>query len=338
LWTSCGAFQLAPSGRLTHLPRHWLALHGGGTGRRWGAQITLRRNRAGRFTLLERGQVLWRSDGLYRNDGGSVVFGPHAFAFASYRRGVFITDFTGRERLVARGRGLSPYTFTASGQLLVAGPRAVALIARDGTPLRRFRYRARNGFSFDEGTDTFYFVNERGRLAAARGANVRLLQSVAKLDGMLAVASRDLLVFSGGNSFVVTRRDGSLVARASWRGSALKSDSGLSVSPTGREYAFRLTDAHPGARSGDAVVYVLHAGASAGRAIYRHRFDASGCAVGAGFSWHGHNLLYSSSEGTRAVIDAASGRSRDLTALARSLPRLSKAERAPATWRSDFRR
>jgi hypothetical protein len=321
-----------------HLPRHWLALHGGGTGRRWGAHIELRRNRAGRFTLLERGRVLWRSDGLYRNDGGSVAFGPHAFAFASYRRGVFSTDFTGRERLVARGRGLAPYTFTASGQLLVTGPRTVTLLARDGTLLRRFRYRARNGFSFDENTDTFYFVNQRGRLAAARGTNVRLLRSVAKLDGMLAVSSGALLVFSGGNSFVVTRRDGSIVARASWRGSALKSDSGLSVSPTGRDYAFRLTDAYPGARSGHAVVYLLHAGASAGRAIYRHRLGASGCAVGAGFSWHGRNLLYSSTDGTRTIIDVADGRSRDLTALAGSLPRLSSAERASATWRSDFRR
>ena len=216
LWTSCGAFQLETSGSVARLPRHWLAAHGGGTGRRWGAHINLRRNRAGRFILLERGSVVWRSAGLYPNDGGSVDFGPRSFAFASYRRGVFVTDLRHGERLVARGRGLYPYSYNDAGQLLVAGQRSVGLIARNGTLLRRFSFRARNGYTFDENTNTFYFVTQRGILAAARGAHVRLFRSVSRLDGTLSVARPGLLVFSGGHSITVTRRDGSLVARTSW--------------------------------------------------------------------------------------------------------------------------
>jgi hypothetical protein len=35
MWTSCGAYRLARDGRVAALPRHWLARHSGGTGRRW---------------------------------------------------------------------------------------------------------------------------------------------------------------------------------------------------------------------------------------------------------------------------------------------------------------
>src|SRR6266436_2368869 len=37
LWTSCGGFRLAPDGRVSRLPRRWLAKQGSGTGRRYGA-------------------------------------------------------------------------------------------------------------------------------------------------------------------------------------------------------------------------------------------------------------------------------------------------------------
>ena len=65
--------------------------------------------------MLRDGRLVWRSQSLYPNDGGSVAFGPGEFAFASYRRGVFLTDLTSGERLVVRGRGLFPYEFTSGG-------------------------------------------------------------------------------------------------------------------------------------------------------------------------------------------------------------------------------
>src|SRR5436190_21952187 len=87
-WTSCGAFRVARDGSVDRLPPHWLARHGGGTGRRFGAKLNLRRDRAGRYFLLRDRRLVWRSHGLYPNDGGTVAFGPGLFAFDSSRRGV----------------------------------------------------------------------------------------------------------------------------------------------------------------------------------------------------------------------------------------------------------
>src|ERR687884_2252491 len=132
LRTSCGAFRLGPDGRVTRLPRRWLARHSGGTGRRYGADLQLRPTRTGRIVVLRRGRLLWRSTGRYPRDGGDVAFGPHAFAFASYRRGVFLTDLGRPERLVVRGRGLYPFGFLRDGELLVTSSRSIAVVSRGG--------------------------------------------------------------------------------------------------------------------------------------------------------------------------------------------------------------
>jgi hypothetical protein len=338
LWTSCGSFALDTSGAVSRLPRHWLAVHGGGTGRRWQAQINVRRNRSGRVFLLEQGRTVWRSNGLYRNDGGTIEFGPRAFAFASYRRGVFITDLVHPERLIAPGKGLAPYRFNRAGQLLVTGGGTLRLLAPDGTVLRRIHPRARNGYGYDERTDTLYYVTESGDLAAAKGARVRLLRSVAQIDGTISLGEPGLLVFSGGHSITVTRRDGRLVARARWRSTRLSSDSGVAVAPDGRAFAFRLSDVHAGSRTGSAAVYVLRSGEREAQVVYSHRLGASGCAYGAALGWNGRDLLYGSSDGTTVLIDTRTNAGRDLTRLAHSLPRLAAGERAHTAWRSDFRR
>jgi hypothetical protein len=337
LWTSCGAFRLSPDGKVSRMPRHWLAKHSGGTGRRYGAHLDIRRTHSGGFLLLLRGRVIWRSTGLYPGDGGGVDFGPQSFAFASYRRGVFLTDLHGAERLVARGRGLYPYSFTSGGDLIVSGGRSITLVSSTGATLRRFRYRAHNGYSFDEQTDTLYYVTPAGRLAAARGTHVELKRTVAQIDGMLSVARPNLLVFSGPHSITATSRDGTVIANARWRSSHLNSDAGVSVSADGKAFAFRLSDAHPGSRSSTATVYALRAGAKQAQAIYRHHLGPSGCAVGAGFSWHDSSLLYSSSDGTLAILDTGTRAATNLVSLAKTLPHRSAAERASAAWRSDFR-
>jgi WD40 repeat protein len=338
LRTSCGSFQLAADGSVSLLPRHWLAQHAGGTGRRYGAHLDLRRTHPGGFLLVLKSRVVWRSTGLYPRDGGAVAFGPHAFAFASYRHGVYLTDMHGAERLVARGRGLYPYSFTGGGDLIVTGTRTIALISPSGAILRRFAYRPANGYGFDEQTDTLYYVTPAGRLAAAQGTHVELGRSLAHVDGMLSVARPRLLVFSGAHSITAATRDGTVIATAHWRSPGLNSDAGMSVSPDGNAFAFRLSDAHPGAHSSTATVYLLRAGATRAQPIYQHRLGPSGCAVGAGFSWHGSSLLYSSSDGTLAVFDTRTHATTNLTVLAAALPHRSPAERALAGWRSDFRR
>jgi hypothetical protein len=336
LWTSCGSFRLAPDGQVSLLPRHWLAKHGGGTGRRYGAQLNIRRTRPGRILLLLHRRVVWRSADLYPSDGGNVAFGPHSFAFASYNRGVYLSDLDGPERLVARGRGLYPYSFTSRGDLIVAGIRSIRLVSPNGITLRRFTYRPRNRYGFDEQTDTLYYVTPGGRLAAAQETQIALERSVRHIDGMLALAQPNLLVFSGSRSITVTRRDGALIAEAHWSSRHLNLDGGVAASPNGKAFAFRLSDARPGARSSTATVYLLSAGATRAQPLYRHRLGPSGCAVGAGFSWHGSSLLYSSSDGTLAVLNSHSHATTRLTALARTLPHRSPGERANATWRSDF--
>ena len=201
LWTSCGGFQLVPDGRVSRLPRHWLAEHGSGIGRRYGAHLDIRRTRSGRFLLLRKSRLVWRSSGLYPGDGGAVAFGPHAFAFASYRHGVYLTDLHGAERLVARGRGLYPYSFTSSRDLIVTGAHTIALISPSGAILRRFHYRPRNGYGFDEQTNTLYYVTPAGRLATAQGTHSKLERSLAHVDRMLNLARPDLLGSPAGSRF-----------------------------------------------------------------------------------------------------------------------------------------
>lgn len=338
LRTSCGAFRLAPDGRVALLPRHWLARHGGGTGRRYGADLAIRRTRAGRVVLLRRGRVVWRSSALYRNDVTDVAFGPHELAFSSYRRGVFLTDLNGPERLVARGRGLYPYDFLRGGELLVTGSGGLSVLARDGTRLRRYRYRRRNGFAFDGRTETLFFVTRGGRLATAHGARMRLGPPLRGIDGYLGFDRAGVLVFYGGHGVTVTRLDGSPLARAGWpRSRRFVFDSGLSVSPDARTFAFRLRSGRAGARTGAAALYLFRAGDTRAHAIFRHRLRTIGCAAGAGLSWHGRFLLYSSSDGRLAVADSRSGAIRGLGPLARALPRLARREVVSAYWASDFR-
>lgn len=341
LWTSCGSFRLAKDGQVTRLPRHWLVLHSGGTGRRYESRVNLRRNAAGRFFLLVRGRLLWRSHGLYPGDGGDVAFGPHEFAFSSYRRGVFLTDLKGAERLVVHGSGLAPYDFTSSGDLIVTGGRQILLVSRAGAVVRRFRYRTRNGYSFDEANDTLYYVTLGGRLATVHGTErARVGRQLRGVDGTVSLAKPGLLVFSGGREFTITRRNGSPVAHTSWN-PRLVFDSGVSVSPDGRSFAFRLTNARRGLqRAGTASVYVLRAGSSRPRSIYRQHLRASptGCACGAGLGWYGDYLFYQSNDGRLIILDTRSGRNSDLSALARTLPHRWPGEQARAAWRSEIHR
>jgi hypothetical protein len=336
-WSSCGAFRVGRDGTVTRLPRHWLALHGSGTGRRWGAKLAIRRNRAGRHFLLRRGHVVWRSRGLYPDDAGSIAFGPGLFAFASYGRGVFLTDLRHAERLVARGRALYPLDFMDDGDLVVAAGRELRLVSPEGRTVRRFRFRRRNSFAFDERSATLFFVTPGGRLASVRGRHVRVGRRVTGIGGQISTPARGLLVFSGRRTIVVTRGDGSVLARARWPSLRVGSDSGVSVSPDGRLFAFRLSDARPGTKRATATVYLLRADSTHAIPILRHRLGPSGCAVGANLFWSGRFLLYVSTDGRRAIVDTVTRAVTDLTKLAAALPRRSAGERASLAWAGDFR-
>jgi hypothetical protein len=319
LSTSCGRFVLSADGDLRRLRRPRTSVHRTVGWRYWGHPLTVRRNRAGRFFVLRHRRLVWRSNELYPRDAGDIAFGPNAFAFASYRRGVFLTDLESPERLVVEGRGLYPTAFDNAGNLIVGDGRRVDLISRSGAPLRRYPYRVRSGFAFDERSDTLFFVTPGGRLARARGTSVRLARPLREVDGAIRIDPSGLLVFYGAHDVTITRRDGGLLAQTSWaRAPRVGSDSGVSVSPDRRTFAFRLTDGHPGSQSSHATVYILRAGATAGQAIFRHSMEPSGCAVGANLTWHGRFLLYNSTDGRKAVLDTLNRRAFDLTRLAGS--------------------
>lgn len=319
---------------MTRLPRHWLALRSGGTGRRFGADLELRRTRPGRFLLLRHGRLVWRSRGLYPNDGGDVAFGPRAFAFASYRRGLFLTDLESPERLVMPGSGLFPIDFTRRGELVVSVPHAIAVVSRSGATLRRYPLRRRTGYTFDEKTDSVFFVTPDETLARASGTRLRRLRTVRGIKGSLTAEPGGFLFFQAMHGVTITRRDGAVVARARWRAGAL--DSGVDASPDGRTFAFRLSTARPGSRRARATVYLVRANQTQAHVLYSHHLGRSGCASGARLTWHRRFLLYSSLDGKLTVLDTQRRGVQDLGRFARTLPRLGPNERADAFWLSDL--
>jgi hypothetical protein len=333
--TSCGGFRLNTSGRVSRLPPRWFAAHSGGTGRRFGADLQIRRNRAGRIFLMRQGRLVWRSHDLYPRTGGDVAFGPNTFAFASYYRGIFVTDLNSPERLVYRGRGRYPYDFFRSGRLIVTGGRAITVLSPEGRVERRYPYSRRGGFSFDCDTNTLFYVTPRDRLATVTETHLRVGRRLG-FDGMVSYAEPGRLVFYDRRSVALADRTGRLIARAHWqRGGLDILDSGAAVSPDGRHLAFRLSDARAGARSGNAVLFLVAAGERRARAIYRHRLGPIGCGTAASLRWHGQHLLYSSADGQVAIIDAA-GRRHDLAQFATALPRRGRTEQPLVAWRADY--
>jgi hypothetical protein len=336
--TGCGGFWLARDGTLSRLPRGWFAAHASGTGRRFGADLDIRRNRAGRIFVLRKGHLVWRSHGLYPNTGDTVAFGPRAFAFNSYYRGVYRTDLRGPERLVYTGRARYPHSFFPSGRLLVTGGRALVVLSPDGRVERRYGYLRGRGYSFDTRSDTLFFVTPRGRLATLHESRLRVGRRLA-INGWLSVAPEGPLLFSGLRSLALATRDGRLLASARWPRSRLSIvDSGFSIAPDGRRVAFRLSDARAGARKGNAALFLLRAGERRARAVYRHRLGPVGCGTGANMSWRDQYLLYGSADGELAIIHGVSGHSRDLSRLAKTLPRRGGADRPIASWASDYGR
>ncbi len=223
---SCGGFRLDRDGQVTRLPTRWFALRAGGTGRRYGADLRLERTKPGAYILSRKGRVVWRSSGLYRNDGGSLVFGPEMFAFAAYRTGIFLTDLRSPERLVLRGAGLYPLAFRRDGSLLVVdnGTASIWVVARDGSVVGAHRYRRQNGYQLDERTEALHYVTPERRLVRVEEGSIHVVRSLGDLDGWIGLTGSQLTLSDfahRGSSdeirFSVLRRDGTLVSDWSWR-------------------------------------------------------------------------------------------------------------------------
>lgn len=341
---SCGGFRLDRDGRMTRLPATWFARRSAGTGRTYGADLRLKRTRPGAYLISRKSRLVWRSTGLYRNDGGSVAFGPGSFAFAAYRKGIFLTDLRSPERQVLGGEGLSPIAFRRDGSLFVAdfSAASIRIVARNGSLLDTYRYRRQSGYHFDEPTETLYFVTLERRLAQVDATGLRSIGPLGALDGWLGIAGPYLTLSDfahKGSSdeirYSVLRRDGALVSHWKWltpKGTSL--DYGPMRSPDGRTLALRTVTRD--ARRPVVAIHVVRAGETRPKKVLTHRARQRGCGVGVSFSWKGDSFLYSATDGPIAIVNARSGSVRDLSGLVRRLPRQWAGERASAGWLSDY--
>ena len=337
--TDCGWYRLERDGAVTSLGADWLITHK----QLWRPPYGLALGkpvRSGRYVVLQHGRVVWRSKGYYRNEAGTLAFGPHAFAFDSWgKRGVLLTDLRRPERLVVHGRGAHPIDFTRDGDLLVSGPRALTIVSREGHAVRRYRYRRSSSYAFDSHTEMLYFVTPQSVLSEAHGSTVRRIARI-RVGGQISVLGNRLLTFTGPHHITVMRRqDGAVVAHARWHGARMQLDVGVVVSDDGRLFAFRVSTSRPGARRSSAVVYLLRAGERQARVLYRHRMGQAGCGTGGSLGFHGSLLLYRSVDGTGVaeedLVDAAGSRT-NLTAFLEAMPRISQYA-GSIYWTTDFR-
>jgi hypothetical protein len=315
-----------------------LAYHGARTGRRFGDDLRLRNTKEGQIVILRKQRILWRSSGTYKNEGGSLAFGPGLFAFSSYRRGVFLTDLRHPERVVVPGGGLHPLDFTDDGKLIVVGRGLVWVVSPEGAMLHRYRYSRPFGLGFDANGDLLYFVTVDGTLARADGGRARRLGPAPSRPGWLTVTEPDLLVWQGQHHVTVTRRDGALVASASWPATLGSSDSGVVPSDDGKLFAYRVTAASAGASSARAGLFLLRSGHQRADLVLREELAGPiGCGLGVQVSWHGGFLLYGSGDGDVRVLEPSRGRIRvNLSNFARSLPKQGRGDIATVAWESEY--
>jgi hypothetical protein len=329
----CGAFLAHEDGRVERLPRRWLARHGSGTGRTYGAKLQVRFV-GRRLELRVDDRVVWRAARVYRDYGGALAFGPHGrFAFATYRHGLYLAPRGRPERLVLPGRALYPIGYTPRGDLLVALPRArIWLLDARGRVRLRIRYQPHASFLFDERHDTLTWVTPRHRLAQLVDRRIRLSRPIPVL-GSLAWQTRDLVGFGGLHVLRVVHRDGRVVAKLWVRRGVL--DTGFAAAADGSRFAFRTVLGRV-AVGAPVRVYVLRAGAARARLLARYRLGSVGCAQGANFAWHGHLLLYTAVDRKQLVLDTDTGTRTDLATLAPALPRRGAYSTASFSWRADY--
>lgn len=347
LHTSCGWYEHDPTGRTFRLPNHWGAVHGVGTGRRYGAQLDVGCLRTHHVCLTLHGWLVWRSRHAYPSYGGDLAFGPHEFAFSDYDHGVYLTDLRHPERLVVSGRDIYPDDFTRNGDLVVVAHRVLVIVSRNGRVVGVRRFRTTNGYAFDRRSDVYAFVTADGRLATLHDRRVRLGPIVSRL-GRLSVVAEGVVAFTRPGRLTLMREDGAPIASAAWDAREETLVVGPNGSPGGRSFVYELVRATPrpprfAVPSGPATLYVLRPGDRGGHVVLRRWRAPAECVEGGacadGFDWNGRFFLYRPGDGHVGVVDSATGRLIDLTRFDRSLPRLGgRAEQAAIAWKRDFPR
>lgn len=329
LTTSCGRYRVSASGSVRFLGGRRLPVPARSN---WFMDLTWYRIERGRLLVGHRHRLLWRSHGRFaaaRGEGvGAVTLSRSrvAFSFFTGRTStLYLARLDGAEEQVACGE--TPLGWTHTGSLLTLSSRGGVIRVRSaGGRLQRTLAHGVYNFVFDRARGALLYV-AHGTLERFEGGRVRALAHLPELGLGGRPSLRPLggvLVVSGSRRLAVLQPDGSLLsstllprsrAHADWAPGALAADAKGDIAFT----ATRGNTAY-GSRGSESV-YLLPAGASAARAIYREHVDFAVCERQAELAWHGDWLLYSASEGYAAAIDTAQpGRFVELSRLVRRLP------------------
>lgn len=267
--------------------------------------------RRGRLTLYHRNRVLWRSHG--RRHGVASWFVRHGrrFAFTAYRGRLHIADLDGPERAVGHVDEY-PMGWTRAGLLVTAHEHVLRARTRSGRLVRILEQRAGNRI-FDERSRTLLYVSRSGALVRTDGRHARTLVArglrrwvdIRPLEeGRVALITRRLLVLGP---------DGSVLAsdRSRFNLPVLTSRGVIALIVTGR------IDSRARA---DESVRLLRPRDRSSTLLHRTKVGALGCGHWPTLTWHGDELLYSTSEGHVVVMKPGSGEKLDLTAVVERIP------------------
>jgi len=329
LTTSCGRYQVAATGRVRFLGGRRLPVPAGSS---WFMDLTWYRLEHSHLLVGRRHRLLWRSHGRFAATRGEVV-GAVALSrtrvafsfFAGTTPTLFLARLGGAEEQVARGE--TPLGWTRAGSLVTLSNRGgVTRVRSANGQLERLLAHSTYNFVFDRASGALLYL-AHGTLERFDGNRVRALTRLPELGlgGRPTLTPlAGVVVVSGSHRLVVLRPDGALLsstplprprAHADWAPGALAADSNGDVAFT----ATRGNTAY--GSTGSETVYLLRAGASTARAIYREHVDFAVCERQAALAWHGHWLLYSASEAHAAAIDVSRpGRFVELSPLVHRLP------------------
>jgi len=338
--TDCGRYRFDRSGAVRFLRGLALPVPAGAS---YYLDLTWYRLRGGHLVVGHRQRTLWRSRGIFRGrfvDVGAVASSRAAVAYSVFhgrRQSLFVARLGRAEQLVAGGE--TPLGFTAAGGLI--GQRRWTLLLRSSSQWRPSRVIGRvSRVVFDHSTRTVYFVR-RGRLERFDGVRIANLAALAALRvgprPQIEPLGR-LVGVLGLRRLVVLRADGTVFASTELPRPLARADAGLSsalaMERDAGAVAFTATRGNTALGSeGTELVYLLRPGARAASVVFRERVGFAVCERGAGLAWRGRRLLYSTSEGRVALIDAADpAASIDLTATVARLPGMGGDGSFDASW------
>lgn len=327
LTTSCGRFAVAGDGRVRVLGARRLPVPPGSD---WFMDLTWYRVERGHLLVGRGHRLLWRSRGRFAPayGVGAITLSRDRLAFSFFAGKaptLYLAPFGGTEQRITSGE--TPLGWTRTGALLTVSSRGGVIRVRSGSGrLKQTLARGIYNSVFDGASGALLYL-AHGTLERFDGSRFRPLARLGRL-GLGRRPSitplRGVVTIRDSHRLAVLRPDGSLVSTTVLPRPTASADSvpgALAADGTG-DVAFTATRGNTAyGSSGSEIVYLLPAGARAAEAVYRERVDFAVCERQAELAWHEGWLLYSSSEGYAAAVDATRpGWSVDLGPLVRRLP------------------